>query len=119
MSNEGSVVAESRAEASVHLLPHLMERQRASGEPWHEFLRVRSMSVGIYRLKAGATDPQQPHNEDEVYSIVEGRAVLRVTERDYPAEPGAVLFVPARAEHGFHSIVEDLTALVLFAPAET
>jgi mannose-6-phosphate isomerase-like protein (cupin superfamily) len=112
-------MTEPRAEASLYLLPHLTERQRASGETWHEFLRVRSMSAGIYRLPAGATDPQQPHNEDEVYSIVEGRAMLRVTDRDYPAEPGAVLFVPALAEHHFHTIVEDLTALVLFAPAET
>jgi mannose-6-phosphate isomerase-like protein (cupin superfamily) len=112
-------VTEPRAEASLHLLPDLMERQRASGEAWQEFLRAPSMSAGIYRLSAGATDPQQPHNEDEVYSILEGRAVLRVTGQDYPAEPGAVLFVPAHTEHRFHSIVEDLTALVLFSPAET
>jgi mannose-6-phosphate isomerase-like protein (cupin superfamily) len=32
--------------------------------------------------------------------------------------PGSVVYVPAREEHRFTDIVEDLSALVLFAPAE-
>jgi hypothetical protein len=31
---------------------------------WREFLRVPSLSMGLYRLKAGQADEQQPHTED-------------------------------------------------------
>ena len=36
-----------------------------------EFLRVPDLSVGLYRLAAGAADPQLPHSEDEVYYVVQ------------------------------------------------
>jgi mannose-6-phosphate isomerase-like protein (cupin superfamily) len=77
------------------------------------------MSAGIYRLAAGEPDPQGPHQEDEIYVIVAGRATLRVGDEDRPVEPGSVLFVPAKAEHRFDRITEDLVTLVVFAPAET
>jgi quercetin dioxygenase-like cupin family protein len=50
--------------------------------------------------------------------VVSGRAVLRVGEAELAAVPGAVLFVEAEAEHRFERITEDLTLLVIFAPAE-
>lgn len=97
----------------------LAQRLEASGEAWTEFLRVPAMSLGVYRLRAGAEDPQSPHHEDEIYYVVSGRAVLRVGVREMSAVPGAVLFVEAEAEHRFERIEEDLTLLVVFAPAET
>jgi hypothetical protein len=42
------------------------ERQR-TGERYLEFLKVSTLSVGLYELPTGDTDPQQPHTEDEVY----------------------------------------------------
>ena len=54
-------------------LSNLIEQQQQSGRPYLEFLRVSSMSVGIYALPAGAVDTQQPHTEDEVYYVVSGR----------------------------------------------
>ena len=69
-------------------------------------------------LKKGATDTQSPHRQDEVYYVATGRAVLAVDGRDYPVEPGTVVFVKANAKHRFHSITEDLTTLVFFAPAK-
>ena len=91
----------------------------SGGEEWMEFLRVPAMSLGVYRLKAGQEDLQTPHREDEVYVVLQGRAVLRVGDRELPALPGSVLFVEAEAEHRFESIEEDFAALVVFAPAET
>ena len=91
----------------------------SAGEEWKEFLRVPAMSVGVYRLKAGQEDLQTPHHEDEVYVVLEGRAVLRAGGREMPAVPGSVLFVEAEAEHRFERIEEDFAALVVFAPAET
>lgn len=43
------------------------------GKPYMEFLRVSAMSAGLYVLPAGGTDPQRPHNEDEMYYVVRGR----------------------------------------------
>ena len=99
-------------------LPDLLEERRLRGEAFFEFLRIPAMSAGVYALPAGGTDPQDPHTEDEVYHVISGRAKLRIGERDHDATPGALLFVAANVEHRFHSIEEDLTVLVFFAPAE-
>ena len=96
----------------------IAERERA-GRPWLEFLRVPSLSMGVYHLKAGEADKQSPHKQDEVYYVTSGRAVLSVDGVDRPVQAGSVAFVAAHAVHRFHSIAEDLTALVFFAPAET
>jgi len=74
--------------------------------------------VGIYTLAAGATDPQLPHAEDEVYYVASGRGEIRVGEEDRPVQPGSIIFVKAGDEHRFHTITENLTLVVFFAPAE-
>ncbi len=96
----------------------LMDRQQASGKLYLEFLRVPSLSMGVYTLPAGSTDPQQPHTEDEVYYVAQGAASIRVGGEDRPVTAGSIVYVPARVEHRFHSITQDLTVLVFFAPAE-
>ena len=95
------------------------ELQRRTGELYLEFLRRDSMSCGLYVLEAGATDPQEPHQEDEVYLVIEGRARLRVDGRDQPVGPGSVVFVARTVPHRFHDITERLSVLVFFAPAES
>jgi mannose-6-phosphate isomerase-like protein (cupin superfamily) len=85
---------------------------------YHEFLRVPALSLGLYVLPAGGTDPQKPHTEDEAYYVVSGRGAIRVGAEDHAVEPGAIVYVPAGIEHKFHAITEDLTLLVFFAPAE-
>ena len=90
----------------------------AAGELYREFLRVESMSAGLYVLEAGATDPQSPHAQDEIYYVVSGRARFTSGGEERAVEAGDVLFVPAQEEHRFHSIEERLSLLVAFAPAE-
>lgn len=89
------------------------------GKLYLEFLRVPSMSAGVYVLAAGASDPQKPHQEDEMYYIVRGRAGMKVGPEDQEVGPGSVIFVEAGVEHRFHDIREELTILVFFAPAES
>ncbi len=96
----------------------LANQNRQQKDPYLEFLRVPALSAGLYMLPAGGVDPQLPHTEDEVYYIVSGRATLRVGEEDQEVEPGSLVFVAAKVEHRFHSISEDLSVLVFFAPAE-
>jgi mannose-6-phosphate isomerase-like protein (cupin superfamily) len=83
-----------------------------------EVLRSDLLSVGLYLLRAGGTDHQQPHNEDEVYYVVSGRAVFRVGDDDHPVQTGTLLFVPALAVHFFHDIEEELVLVVFWAPPE-
>jgi mannose-6-phosphate isomerase-like protein (cupin superfamily) len=100
-------------------ISQLIIEQQSSGKSYLEFLRVPTLSVGLYSLPAGGIDPQQPHTEDEVYYVVEGRGTIRVEEEDRTVESGTVVFVAANVEHHFHSISEDLKILVFFAPAES
>ena len=77
-----------------------------------------SMSAGLYVLRAREDDPQTPHGQDELYYVISGRGRFRV-ERPRPAgRPGLVLFVEAGVEHRFHTITQDLSVLVVFAPPE-
>jgi mannose-6-phosphate isomerase-like protein (cupin superfamily) len=94
------------------------ERARA-GKLYQEFLRVPALSVGVYVLAAGATDPQKPHHEDEVYYVVRGRAHMRIASEEQVVKAGSVIFVAANVEHRFFDISEELEVLVFFAPAET
>jgi mannose-6-phosphate isomerase-like protein (cupin superfamily) len=96
----------------------ILDQQRA-GRSYLEFLRVPALSGGIYSLPAGGIDSQQPHHEDEVYYVVKGRATIQVGSENREVEPGTIIFVAAEMEHRFHTITEDLTVLVFFAPAES
>ncbi len=96
----------------------LLATQAATGRAYHEFINIPALSVGLYTLPAGGTDPQQPHSEDEVYYVVSGRAVIQVGDEDQPVTTGSVVLVTAGVPHHFHSITVDLTVLVFFAPAE-
>lgn len=96
-------------------LKSVIKQQKGSREPYLEFLRVPSLSCGVYSLPAGATDLQGPHDEDEVYYVVSGRGRLRVGDEDRTIEPGSILYVRATAEHSFFEIDEDITLLVFFA----
>ena len=97
-----------------------IDRQRAAGgKLYREFLRVPTMSAGLYVLAAGATDSQRPHHEDEMYYVVRGRARFRAGDEDQEVSAGSVLFVAAEVEHRFYDIAEELAVLVFFAPAES
>jgi mannose-6-phosphate isomerase-like protein (cupin superfamily) len=77
------------------------------------------MSVGLYVLHAGSTDPQRPHHEDEMYYVVRGRARFKAGTEDREVSAGSVIFVAAEVEHRFYDVTEELAVLVVFAPAES
>jgi mannose-6-phosphate isomerase-like protein (cupin superfamily) len=84
-----------------------------------EFLRSEALSAGFYRLAEGASDPQEPHREDEIYCVISGRGRLRIGDELFDIGPGSTAFVPAHETHRFESITENLELLVVFAPPET
>ena len=97
---------------------HLIDEQDRAKQSYLEFLRVPSISAGLYSLPAGSIDTQEPHTEDEIYYVISGRASFRAGSEDRSVSAGTILYVKALVEHRFHSISEDLRVLVIFAPAE-
>jgi mannose-6-phosphate isomerase-like protein (cupin superfamily) len=89
-----------------------------AGGLYEEFLRVPDLSAGLYVLEAGATDPQSPHTEDELYYVVSGRGRVTVGDEIRDVVTGSLVFVAARVPHRFHDIAERLEILVVFGPAE-
>ncbi len=109
------LAAEHRPKWAAFQMADLEERRARGDDPWLEFFRTSTLRTGLYVLPAGAKDPQGAHQQDEVYHIVKGRAVLTVDGEDHPVAPGAVLYVRAGIDHRFHSITEELEVLVFFA----
>ncbi len=99
----------------VFELRDLLAEYEQKRDPYFEFLRVPALSAGIYHLPAGSKDLQTPHDEDEVYYVLEGRGRLRVEDEERPIGPGSILYVRATSEHSFFEIEEDITLLVFFA----
>src|SRR3954466_8500630 len=71
------------------------------------------LELGVYVLVAPEPDRQQPHEDDEVYVVLEGSGVLEVEGESVPVEPGSAVFVEAGADHRF-SAYEHLSVLVIF-----
>lgn len=90
------------------------------GEPnqYREHLRVPDLSVGTYCIPVGGKDGQQPHTEDEIYVVVRGHARIVADSGEFPVGPGSVIHVPAYEGHQFTDVSEDLSVIVVFAPAE-
>ena len=68
-------------------------------------------------LVAPEPDRQQPHDEDEVYVVLEGSGVLEVEGTATPLDEGMALFVPAGAEAPFHRVRAPVVARHLQRPA--
>ncbi|MBP0459440.1 cupin domain-containing protein [Streptomyces montanisoli] len=97
-----------------------LEAERAANDgAYLQFMRGRSMSLGLYALDAGEADRQLPHKEDEVYLVMSGRASITVGTETTHVARGSVVFVPSGATHKFHHITEDLRVMVVFSPPES
>jgi len=71
------------------------------------------LEIGVYVLVAPEPDRQQPHEDDEVYVVLEGRGVLELEDGRVELREGHAVFVPAGAEHRFVGY-EHLSVLVIF-----
>ena len=90
------------------------------GESNHWIVHMNSdaLSLGTYSIPAGGTDDQEPHTEDEVYVVVRGHGRLVSETGESEIGPGSVIYVQAREHHQFTDVTEDLSVVVVFAPAE-
>lgn len=103
----------------VWSIQELRERRAARTCSYDEVLRVEALSAGLHLLEAGATDPQAPHNEDEVYVVLAGRAGVEIEGVQEQVSAGSLVYVARGVPHRFVDIREDLELLVVFAPPES
>jgi len=60
------------------------------------------------------TDPQEPHDRDEIYVVASGSAVFFDGDSRTPVGPGAFIFVPAWREHRFEALSPGFGTWVAF-----
>jgi mannose-6-phosphate isomerase-like protein (cupin superfamily) len=90
------------------------ERLQAAGGGYEIVHSSPGLEVGVYVLVAPEADRQQPHDDDEVYVVLEGSGVLDVAGERVELDEGHSAFVPAHVEHRFVGY-EQLSVLVVFA----
>lgn len=95
------------------------QRLREAGGGYEIVHESAGLELGVYVLVAPEPDRQQPHEDDEIYVVLEGTGVLQVEEEEVPVREGTAVFVEAGADHRF-TAYEHLSVLVIFEhrPAE-
>jgi mannose-6-phosphate isomerase-like protein (cupin superfamily) len=94
------------------------ERLVEAGGGYEVVHRSTGLELGVYVLVAPEPDRQQPHDDDEVYVVLEGRGTLDIAGVRYDLTQGDSVFVPAGAEHQFVGY-EQLSVLVIFEKRPT
>jgi mannose-6-phosphate isomerase-like protein (cupin superfamily) len=91
-----------------------VRKKLAEGGGGYEIVHESAgLELGIYVLVAPEPDRQQPHEDDEVYIVLEGSGVLEVGGEQVPVKEGTAVFVEAGADHRF-TAYEHLSTLVIF-----
>ncbi|MEP7158819.1 MAG: cupin domain-containing protein [Chloroflexota bacterium] len=103
----------------LHHLAGLLADQSSTGKPYLEFLRSESLSVGLYVLRVGDVDRQQPHREDEIYVVMAGQSRFTAGDETRDVSAGDTICVAAGVPHCFHDITVDMQLIVVFAPPES
>jgi mannose-6-phosphate isomerase-like protein (cupin superfamily) len=94
-----------------------VKQRLASGTGGYEVVHAsKGIEIGVYVLVAPEPDKQKPHDDDEVYVVLEGSGTLEVEGTAVELREGHAAFVPAGAEHRFIGY-EQLSVLVIFEKA--
>jgi mannose-6-phosphate isomerase-like protein (cupin superfamily) len=93
-------------------LPGPASPQWPQGERFVRAFGHGSMTLELYAPLG--RDPQQPHEQDELYIVHRGRGVLVVDGVRHAVEAGAAFFVPARVPHRFEDFSDDFATWVVF-----
>ena len=75
-------------------------------------LTYGSLLLGVYAPRG--EDPQEPHEQDEVYVVIRGRGTFINGDDRKAFGPGDLLFVPANVVHRFVEFSDDLALWVVF-----
>ena len=89
------------------------ERLAAGAGGYEVVHRSPGLELGVYVLVAPKADRQSPHDDAEVYIVLEGSGMLEVEGQTVELREGHAVFVPAGADHRFVGY-EQLSVLVIF-----
>ncbi|HZQ80922.1 MAG TPA: cupin domain-containing protein [Gaiellaceae bacterium] len=110
-------MSESRTLSSTHPFDIAAARERLADKGGYEIVHASDgVEIGVYVLVAPEPDRQQPHDDDEVYVVLDGSGTLEIEGRSVDLHVGNAVFVPAGAEHRFVGY-EQLAVLVIFEKA--
>ncbi|MGB5211345.1 MAG: cupin domain-containing protein [Gammaproteobacteria bacterium] len=96
----------------LKMMPGARSAQWPDGEPYAVGFSHGSMSLGFY-APVGA-DPQQPHQQDELYIVQTGHGTIFIGDQRTAFSPGDAFFVPAGVEHRFEDFSDDFHTWVVF-----
>jgi mannose-6-phosphate isomerase-like protein (cupin superfamily) len=99
--------------AHAFAIREVQQRLAAASGGYEIVHRSQGLEIGVYVLAVPESDTQQPHADDEVYVVLEGRGTLEVEGQTFPVADGDAIFVDAGAEHRFTGY-ESLSLLVIF-----
>jgi mannose-6-phosphate isomerase-like protein (cupin superfamily) len=98
--------------AHVSLLEALSAGPPPAGNLATPIFAHGSLVVEMYRPEG--SDPQEPHDRDEVYLVARGAAVFFDGVGRVDVSVGAFLFVAAGQTHRFENLSSDFACWVLF-----
>jgi mannose-6-phosphate isomerase-like protein (cupin superfamily) len=81
-------------------------------KPFEVVLAHGSARIGVYAPRG--SDPQVPHDQDEVYIVARGTGVFLNGGERRSFGPGDMLFVPAGVAHRFEAFSDDFAVWVVF-----
>jgi mannose-6-phosphate isomerase-like protein (cupin superfamily) len=93
-------------------LPGRVSAQWPQGERFVQALAHGSMSVELYAPTG--TDPQSPHQLDELYFVISGTGDFVCGQERTRFAPNTVLFAPAGEVHRFENFSADFTSWAVF-----
>jgi mannose-6-phosphate isomerase-like protein (cupin superfamily) len=90
----------------------LVEQRADEAVRYAEPFAQGSMRLGIYAPRGH--DPQQPHDQDELYFVLSGSGTFVHGAQRTAFGPGDALFVAAGTEHRFEDFTDDFATWVVF-----
>jgi mannose-6-phosphate isomerase-like protein (cupin superfamily) len=87
-----------------------------------EFFRIlqeteRSQTAVMTIAPGADAGPEEEHDGDQILYVLEGEALVRIGDRQYPAKPGALVTIPAHTRHHVQSTGgKPLFFLTVYAP---
>ena len=93
-------------------LEEMLKRTVGNEERWAVAFAHGTLELGLYAPRG--QDPQTPHEQDEVYIVMQGQGTFVVGDERHEFGPGDTLFVPAGAVHRFEGFTPDLALWVVF-----
>lgn len=93
-------------------LKQALETVAQSGETFQKLFVRSDFDAGLY--KPDKTDPQTPHQRDEVYIVASGSGTFVCNGEAAPFKAGDFFFVATGVEHRFKDFTDDFATWVIF-----